>query len=58
LLSEFPTLCNVNVTVKTDKKITEAFSAVSGEKIAFSQNDNEISLSLNPMRLHELVIMR
>lgn len=58
LLSEFPTLHGVKITLKTDKKIKEALSAVSGERVEFTQHGNEVTLNLNPIRLHELTVLR
>ncbi len=58
LLSDFPKLHDVVITVKTDKKITEARYEPTGESVVFTQNGDTVTLELPPFSLHQLVILK
>ena len=57
LLTDFPTLHGVKVTVKTDKTVTSAVSQPDGETIPFTQTGDEVTLSLPPFSLHKLIVL-
>ena len=58
LLCDFPTLHDVKISVKVDKKITEAVSQPDGKKLDFEQNGDVVTISLDPFSLHKLVVLK
>lgn len=58
LLPDFPKLHDVKITLKTDKKITEVICEPDGEPVPFTQSGNKVTLSLPPVRLHKLIILK
>ena len=58
LLCDFPTLHDVRVSVKVDKKITEVVSQPDGKKLDFVQNGDVVTISLDPFSLHKLVVLK
>lgn len=58
LLTDFPTLHDVRVTVKVNEKIEEVLTEPDGEKVEFVQNGNEVSFMLKPFSLHKLVVLK
>ncbi len=57
LLPDFPKLHDVEVSIKTDKKIRSATLRPDGTAVPFSQRDGRVTLSLPPFRMHALVIL-
>ena len=58
LLADFPTLHDVKITVKTDKKVTEVRTEPNGEKLEFTYENGKVSFTLPPFSLHNLVIIK
>lgn len=58
LLCDFPTLHDVKVSVKVDKKITEVTTQPDGEKLDFTQNGDVVTISFKPFSLHKLVVLK
>ena len=57
LLPDFPKLHDVEVSIKTDKKITSATSRPSGTPVPFEQKDGRVILHLPPFSMHTLVTL-
>ena len=57
LLEDFPTLNEVKISLKVDKKIVAVRTEPDGEKIDFVQDGNTVSFTLPAVKLHKLVIL-
>ncbi len=57
LLPDFPTLHDVKITLKTDKKVTRVRTEPDGEELSFTNGDGEVSFTLPPFSLHKLVLI-
>lgn len=57
LLPDFPTLHDVKITVKTDKKVTRVRTEPDGEELSFVCVDGKVSFTLPPFSLHKLVLI-
>ena len=57
LLSDFPNLHGVRVSLKTDMKVSSVRLEPSGDGIPFSFSDGELCFELPPFSLHGLVII-
>ena len=58
LLPDFPTLHGVTVSIKVDRAISSVTAEPSGEKIAFTQDNGHVTLTLPPFKLHTLLILK
>ena len=58
LLSDFPTLHDVKITLKTDKNVTEIKTAPDDKQIGFEKKGDSVSFALEPFSLHKLVIIK
>ena len=58
LLPDFPKLHDVKIELTVNRKINEVFSAPDGEPIPFSVSEDKITLSLQPFKLHKLIILK
>ena len=57
LLADFPTIHDVEITLKTTEDIHEIIALPSGERLSFKQGDNSISFTLPPFSMHQLIIL-
>ena len=57
LLADFPILNDLKITVDVDEKIKSIRLAPEGKKIKFTQKGSEVSLKLDNMQLHNLLIL-
>ena len=58
LLPDFPKLYEVEISLKTDRKITSVKAEPQGSDIPFVQSGNTVSFKLPPFRLHQLIILK
>lgn len=58
LLPDFPRLHDVQVTIKVDRIITSATAMPEGMPVAFTQDGENVTLQLPPIRLHQLVVLK
>jgi hypothetical protein len=58
LLPDFPTLHDVEITVKVDRKIGSAVQVPDGKNIPFTQSGDYVTLHLPPFKLHNLIILK
>ena len=58
LLPDFPRLHGVEISLKTDKKITSVKAEPDGADISFVQSGDTVSFELPPFKLHQLVILK
>lgn len=58
LLPDFPALHDVKISVRVERKISEAVSEPDGETIPFVQSGSTVTLSLPPFKLHKLIIFK
>ena len=58
LLSDFPTLHDVKITLKLEEKTKEIALIPGGEKLAFTQKNGEVSFTLPPFSLHQAVLIK
>ena len=57
LLPDFPKLHDVEISIKTDKKIMSATIRPDGTPVPFEQNGNRVVLHLPPFSMHALVTL-
>ena len=57
LLSDFPTLHNVTVKIKTDKDISKAIAVPNNEPVKFEKGNGFITVYLPPFSLHQLIVL-
>lgn len=57
LLTDFPKLHNVSISLKTNRKISKATAIPSGEKVTFSQDGNLLTLDIPTFHLHTLIVL-
>ena len=57
LLPDFPKLHDVEIRVKTDKRILSAVTRPDGEPVPFTQDGDRVILHLPPFRMHTLVTL-
>ena len=57
VLEDFPTVENVKVRLKTDRKIRRVFDPVSGEDQPFSQQNEVVRFSVGKFRMHKLLVL-
>ena len=57
LLCDFPTLHDVCIGIKTDKKVTRVRTEPDGEELDFTQSGDRLSFVLPPFSLHKLVVI-
>ena len=57
LLPDFPKLHGVEVSIRTDKRITSAISRPDGTPVAFEQRGDRVVLHLPPFSLHALITL-
>ena len=57
LLADFPRLCDVNITLRLGEKIKRVYTAQDGESLNFTHTKNELSFTLPPFSMHQLVVL-
>jgi hypothetical protein len=57
LLPDFPRLHDVEVSIKTDKRIKSATLRPDGTPVPFDQGDGRVILHLPPFSMHALVTL-
>lgn len=58
LLPDFPRLCDVEISVKTNRKITSATIEPDGTDVPFIQKGECVTLKIPPFKLHTLIVLR
>lgn len=58
MLTDFPMLHDVKITLKVNEKIKETVAVPGNEKLDFVQHGEEISFKLKPFALHQLIILK
>ena len=58
LLPDFPKLYGVEITLKTDRKITSATIEPDGTDVPFIQKGECVTLKIPPFKLHTLIVLR
>lgn len=58
LLPDFPTLHDVKITVRVDRKISSAITEPDGAALSFTQEGDCVTITLPPFKLHTLIILK
>lgn len=58
LLEDFPRVDGLKVTLKVENVIKSVVSEPDNEEIAFTQNGNEITFTVNNLKTHKLIVLK
>ena len=58
LLEDFPEVNNIKITIKVNEKIKELISVPDNISIDFKQDGNEVSFTVNNLKLHKLIAIK
>lgn len=58
MLPDFPKVCDAEITLHTDKAVSDVFCAPSGEKVPFTYSDGKLTMQIPSFKIHTLIVIK